>query len=91
MTTAGCGTLLSTMNHDRNASYVYSGTQLDVFMPMVALRIIPTEQPLPPWTVAWSLLLLDLPISFVADTILLPFTLYHHLAVRDQTASPKVP
>jgi uncharacterized protein YceK len=79
----GCGTLLSTgMNHDPDASHVYSGTRADILIPLVALRVIPTEEELPPWTVAWSLLLLDLPFSFVADTLLLPVTLYHHVAVR---------
>lgn len=80
---SGCGTLLSLgMNHDPDASQVYGGTRTDVFIPMVALRVIPTEEKLPAWTVAWSLLLLDLPFSFIADTVLLPVTLYHHFAVR---------
>jgi len=69
-------------SHNPDASQVYGGTRTDVFIPMVALRVIPTEEKLPAWTVAWSLLLLDLPFSFIADTILLPITLYHHFAVR---------
>lgn len=81
--TAGCGTLLFMgMNHDPDASQIYSGTRVDVVVPLVALRIIPTEEELPAWTFAWSLLLLDLPISFVADTYLLPLTVYHHFVVR---------
>lgn len=81
--TAGCGTLLSMgMNHDPEASQIYGGTRVDIVVPLAALRIIPTEAELPAWTFAWSLLLLDLPISFVADTVLLPFTVYHHVAVR---------
>jgi uncharacterized protein YceK len=80
---SGCGTLLSVgMNHNPDASHIYSGTRTDVLIPLVALRIIPTEEKLPLWTVAWSLLLLDLPFSFVADTVLLPATAYHHFSVR---------
>lgn len=70
------------MNHDPDASQIYGGTRADIVVPLVALRIIHTEEKLPAWTFAWSLLLLDLPISFVADTYLLPLTLYHHFAVR---------
>jgi uncharacterized protein YceK len=82
--TSGCGTLLSMgMNHAENPVLSYGGTRADILLPLVALRIIPVEgEKLPLWTVAWSLLLLDLPFSFAADTVLLPLTAYHDLFVR---------
>lgn len=74
ITLSGCATYTSVETAQRGERLLFSGTRLDscaLTDNQVCLKTFNTKPPQYP--------LLDLPASFILDTILLPYTLLHPL------------
>lgn len=71
--TAGCATLTETFEERSHcgATRVYCGTRVDAIMISMA-----TDESAGVLRAFWPLAIMDLPLSLVADTFLLPYTVY---------------
>ena len=67
----GCSTLNSKFSSKSQLGYVYSGVNLNIQLNKCLLPLFPFTFPILPFTI------LDLPLSFVADTIFIPIDLYY--------------
>ena len=61
---------------EHDISHIYSGTQVDIMLPIAAIRSDSGEAGI------LVLLIFDLPFSFIADTLTLPFSIYHEYTIE---------
>jgi uncharacterized protein YceK len=77
---SGCATLSETFEERSHCgnSRIYCGTRVDAIMIAMA-----TDEGAGVLRAFWPIALIDLPFSIVADTLLLPYTMYKGSEVKD--------
>jgi uncharacterized protein YceK len=85
---SGCGTYFAFQSADNDASLIYGGVRADVVIPLTLLGVLDPENDVPPYYLPFALMFFDLPFSFVADTVLLPWTVTDHVRKARDEAAP---
>lgn len=80
---SGCSTFAETFSENPHCpgSLVYCGTRVDAYLISVA-----TDEDAGILRAFWPIALIDLPFSVVADTLILPYTLYRDAAPEEPVA-----